>query len=687
MKKFLLSLLCLIFMAATAGAETYTHTFKTGELTTDGGTVTLSDIEWTASSATYIGWNDSKGIQIGSKNSVNPTYTLHTSAFAECTIKSITVNSCIANSGNAKLTMTVGNQTSETFSPGTSDTAYTFDCDDTTGDITISWTATERAYYVKSITIEYTPDASMVVVPAPEFKTPAVIYADKVEDVTVETEDQNAVIYYTTDGTDPIYEDYVNETGSTKCSKYWAMYFDLTETTTIKAIAVKVDGEAVFKSAIAEQTYVVSRTMPYIPATSITSGNRYAIIAADSAATYHFNEGEYGYLPTKTANDANGKYTETVECAGFTFTAVDGGYTIQDELGRYIYHKGTYTSFNFAAEKPETGGVWSVAVDADGIATIACDGYTIHYSTEYSTYGCFPADKTTAEHQLPRLYMQREYPTYTIAPEAGSTLEALDKITVTCTEGISAKNLTVTAEGYEGSTAMTCTQVDQNTLLLTAETPITTRNNTNLQINITGDIMLNPAGMEMPLPVKSKYGVRTLVSYTLTGDAPAATILEVSPADNAVVEELSHFIFTFSYFASHSDDANLQPRLYAEGKEWTYALERTTEKTEGGMIEMEQAALKTTEPLLGNGTYILEIPTGYFTDGNGKAIEGMTLKYTVKNDSGLVAGIEDIITGDAGHLTVYSIAGTMILETTEATSLNTLEPGIYIVNGKKVVIK
>ena len=190
MKKFLLSLFCLIFMAATAGAETYTHTFKTGELTTDGGTVTLSDIEWTASSATYIGWNDSKGIQIGSKNSVNPTYTLHTSAFAECTIKSITVNSCIANSGNAKLTMTVGNQTSETFSPGTSDAAYTFDCDDTTGDITINWTATERAYYVKSITIEYTPDASMVVVPAPEFKTPAVIYADKVEDVTVETEEE-----------------------------------------------------------------------------------------------------------------------------------------------------------------------------------------------------------------------------------------------------------------------------------------------------------------------------------------------------------------------------------------------------------------------------------------------------------------------------------------------------------------
>lgn len=687
MKKFLLSLFCLVFMAAGAYAETYTHTFNSGELTTDGGSVTLSDIEWRATSATYIGWASGKGIQIGSKNSVNPTYTLSTSAFAGCTIRSITVNSSMAANGDATLTMTVGNQTSGSYTLGTSDAAHTFDCDDTTGDITISWTATARAYYVKSITIEYTPDASTVVVPAPEFKTPAVVYADKVEKVTVETADQSAVLYYTTDGTDPVYEDYINETGSTKCSKYYVMYFELTETTTIKAMAVKTDGDAVFKSDIAEQTYIVSRTMPYIPATNITSGNRYAIIAADSAATLYYNEGEYGYLPTKTATDANSKYCETVECAGFTFTAIAGGYTIQDEFGRYICHKGTNTGFNFATEKPEAGAVWSVAVNAEGIATITCDGYTIHYSTENKTYGCYPAAGVTAEHMLPKLYMQREYPTYTITPENGSSLEVMNGITVTCPEGISAKDLTVTAEGYEVNIVMTCTQIDQNTLLLSSATPLTTRNNTNLQINITGDIMLNPSGMEMPLPVKSKYGVRTLVSYTILGDAPAATITEVSPANNAVVEELSHFIFTFSYFASHSDDAGLQPRLYAEGKEWTYALERTTDNAEGKMIEMQQAALKTTEPQLGNGTYILEIPTGYFTDGNGKTIEGMTLKYIVKNDSGLVAGIEDVVTESTSHWLVYDITGIKVLETTEATSLTTLKPGIYIVNGKKVVIK
>ena len=200
MKKFLLSLFCLIFMAVTAGAETYTHTFKSGELTTAGGSVTLSDIEWTASSATYIGWdnNNGRGIQLGSKNTLNPTYQLSTSALAGCTIRSITVNSSIASNGDAKLTISVGSQTSEAYTLTTSDAAYTFDCEDTTGDISINWTATDRAYYVKSITIEYTPDAGTVIVPTPEFKTPAVVYADKVK-VTAETTDQSAVLYYTLD--------------------------------------------------------------------------------------------------------------------------------------------------------------------------------------------------------------------------------------------------------------------------------------------------------------------------------------------------------------------------------------------------------------------------------------------------------------------------------------------------------
>lgn len=675
MKKFLLPLLCLLFMAATAGAETYTHTFANGELTTDGGTVTLSDIEWTSSTATSIDWNAQKGIQIGSKNSPNESYTLSTSGFEGCTIKSITVNSSIANSGDAKITITAGNQTSEAFTPGTSDAAYTFDCDDTTGNITINWTATKRAYYVKSITIEYTPDASTVTIPTPEFKTPAVIYADEVKNVTVETDDQSAVIYYTTDGTDPVYEDYVNETGSTKCSKYYVMYFNLTETTTIKAIAVKVDGEAAFKSGIAEQTYIVSPTVPYIPASNITSGSDYAIIAADSAATYYYEDGEYGYLPTKTATDINGKYTETVECAGLTFTAADGGYTIKDDLGRYIYRKGTYTNFNFADEKPADGAVWSVSFDNEGYATIANDGYTVYYSTKYGTYGCYPADKVTEEHVLPKLFKQHQYPTYTIEPANGSRFDRLETITVTCSEGIAAtSDFKIEVEDFK--TAFTVTQTDKNTLTFTAAEPLTTYNNKDLNVNITqGDIILNPDVMEMLLPIQAKYGRRTLVKYVLEGNAPAAVIEEVSPANGSTVEQLSVFVFSFSYFASHTDNTEIKPLLHLEGSEEIIELEQTVTKEDGKNIGMQQAALKTIEPVLDNGTYILEIPTGYFCDGNGKDIEGITLKYIVQNNT----GIDEVKVENGKVKGIYDLTGRRIENITNA--------GIYIVNGKKTLVK
>ena len=674
MKKFLLSLFAIFSVLATVNAETYTHTFSKGELTTTGGTLTLSDIKWNATEATAIEWNATKGIQIGSKNTPCTSYTLSTSGFAGCTIRSITVNSSIAANGDATVAITVGSQTSESYKLTTSDAAYTFDCDDTTGDITISWTASQRAYYIKSITIDYAPDASTVVIPTPEFKTPAVVYADKVENVTVETADQSAVIYYTTDGTDPVYEDWVNETGTTKSSKYYVMYFNLTTTTTIKAIAVRTDGDAVFKSDIAEQTYIVSRTMPYIPASEIISGNKYAMIAADSAATYYYGAEPEGFLPSKTATDVNGKYTNTVECAGFTFTATNGGYTIQDELGRYIAPASN--GFGFGAS-----AVWSVATDESGNATISCGGKTIYYSTADATFGCHATG--SAEHVLPKLYMQREYPQYTVSPVTGSSMTKLESITMKCEEGIAAtSNLKIAADGFK--TAFTVSQPDCKTLVFTAAEPIVSHNNYDISINITaGDIILNPNAMEMSLPVPVKYGVRTIAKYTITGDAEAAVIEEVTPANGAKVKELSHFVFTFSYYASHTDNTEISPKLHLEGSGELIALEKSVQKADGTYISMQQAALKTVEPVIANGTYILEIPTGYFCDGNGKDIEGITLKYIVDENT----AIEDIIANEDGTWEIYNIGGIKVLETEDADKIRTLPSGIYIINGIKTVIK
>ena len=66
---------------------------------------------------------------------------------------------------------------------------------------------------------------------------------------------------------------------------------------------------------------------------------------------------------------SNGEFS-TEETNAFTITAVDGGYTIQDSYGRYLYMKGTFNSFNVSKEMPESGYVWTISIVDDGLATI-----------------------------------------------------------------------------------------------------------------------------------------------------------------------------------------------------------------------------------------------------------------------------------------------------------------------------
>ena len=85
---------------------------------------------------------------------------------------------------------------------------------------------------------------------------------------------------------------------------------------------------------------------------------------------------------------------------------------------------------------------------------------------------CRQAGKATKSDILPKLYMQREYPTFTVTPAEGTILERLSEITVTCDEGIKASNLKVSSEG--AVTTFTVKQTNSNTLTLTAKKELTT---------------------------------------------------------------------------------------------------------------------------------------------------------------------------------------------------------------------
>ena len=51
------------------------------------------------------------------------------------------------------------------------------------------------------------------------------------------------------------------------------------------------------------------------------------------------------------------------------------------------------------------------------------------------------------------------------------------------------------------------------------------------------------------------------------------------------------------------------------------------------------------------------------------------------------AGIDDVTSADAEHYTVYDLNGSQVLYNATKEALSTLTPGVYIINGKKVVVR
>lgn len=688
MRKFLLSLVCLFALTAYS-ADTYTHTFTSSEgFTTEGGTITLSDFNWVATGCDFIGFdNNGRGVQIGSGNKPALSYSISSTDFSAFTIKSVTINSSTASKSDATMTIKVGDKESEAYTLKSSEADYKFECEDAKGDIVISWSQeTKKALYLLSITVEYVMPADMVTVPTPTFNVESGIFADQVK-VSVETTNQEAKIYYTLDGTTPSYEDYKAEIGSTKRSSYYVREFTLTETTTIKAIAVLEGDEISYSSKVAEATYTIYPGVAYVPASEIVSGSRYAFIVEDGIANPDAENSKYSYLNVTDITNV-GNYVKDIERNSFTFTATEGGFTIQDNFGRYLYkNEDNFKNFNFAEELPEKGGVWSVTF-ADGTAKIVnvLTSKTVYYSKEYTSFGCYAETDVKEDMTLPTVYVKRDVPTATITPAAKSTLDKFQTITITCANGLKVSDnfKAVATNGMPASYGgwkydMTITQENDNTITLSTAEPIT--GNMTFWVQITGKIYMDPEILNIPMEIPSVG-----IEYTTKEEVPAATIDKISPENNSVVESLSYIKFTFSYYAGASEDETLLPKLYKEGdSDNLIAVEYTTMTEDGnGHIDMMDGALKVTEPITTNGTYILEIPTGYFIDGYGNNIEGVTLKYTVQNDG---TGIEDVVTENANSWVVYNVLGVKVMETTDATELNTLAKGLYIINGVKTIVK
>lgn len=100
------------------------------------------------------------------------------------------------------------------------------------------------------------------------------------------------------------------------------------------------------------------------------------------------------------------------------------------------------------------------------------------------------------------------------------------------------------------------------------------------------------------------------------------------------------------------------------------------------MVENEDGTITITMPeALANGEYNLEIASGYLTAGN-VVLGPQSFYWKVDSNFTGVAGIEA-----DGLFTVYSIDGKVVMNKVEASQLNRLPKGLYIINGKKYVVR
>ncbi len=426
------------------------------------------------------------------------------------------------------------------------------------------------------------------------------------------TETNGATILYNNRGGNP----------KTQGSKSYGS-LSVLSSSTIKAVSFvkNAEGDSIFSDIVTEK-YYISPVKPFEKVTEFAAGS-YLIHSQGFAATALSETGNYGYLP-QFAVAANGNFIETNAYYAFTFTEVEGGYTIQDTFGRFVYQTGTYNSFNVAAEMPAEGAVWTVAIDeTTGEATITNTSVNkyIQYSSQYNSYGSYATAQNKGH--LPSLYKLGEYPTIAVTPENWETIPAFEKVTITCESGIAYNE---TDENYPYYTIGwdytpfefdNVVVVDENTIELTFDTPI--QDNGDYRVTLpAGLFTLDPDG----LAIASKEA-----QYTYTVDNPNMLEVVYATPDNGDNVESIEYLY-FEYSQDIFDNVNGAVITNENGDE--FPLTVTYTDSWGEATPYNALCLKTAEPITVPGVYTFVLKSEYaYTESNVRLTEDITYTFTI----------------------------------------------------------
>ena len=200
--------------------------------------------------------------------------------------KTITISSAVGNITKAVFTCTA--EGTDKYGPGCFDDAtegsYSYDGRTGTwmGDAA-EFTLTAKTNQVRMTSIVVTVDGTAVTVAAPSISgtTPFVGSTE----VTITNNEEGAKVYYTTDGNDP-----------TASSTEYTAAFSITETTTVKAIAIKGD----VSSTVASKTFTAVPSVANVAALNALENN--ATFAFTGEALVVYVSGKYAYIKDDTGS-------------------------------------------------------------------------------------------------------------------------------------------------------------------------------------------------------------------------------------------------------------------------------------------------------------------------------------------------------------------------------------------------
>lgn len=103
----------------------------------------------------------------------------------------------------------------------------------------------------------------------------------------------------------------------------------------------------------------------------------------------------------------------------------------------------------------------------------------------------------------------------------------------------------------------------------------------------------------------------------------------------------------------------------------------------GWGIELNQMEQPLGQTYTEEGTYVISFPAGYFMLGDdGRESPAFTLTYTIKD-----SGIAGITIASDGLFHIYTVDGIEVARTADKAVISTLTPGIYVINGVKILVK